>query len=164
MRHIPTHNADFVCQHCRQYVSANPYLAGAQNRNHCPYCLWSRHLDLFEAGDRLSACRGSMRPIGLTAKASRNKYRARAGELMLIHHCVECGKLSINRIAADDIADYVYEVFEDSLSLPQEQHIQLAVSNITLLGEPDADLVELRLFGAAGEPHPEPIFDFEEYA
>ena len=61
-------NADFRCQHCGAYVSASRVLSGVSNRNHCPYCLWSRHLDLFEAGDRLAACKAPMRPVGLHAE------------------------------------------------------------------------------------------------
>jgi hypothetical protein len=45
-----------------------------RNRNHCPYCLWSRCLDLFRAGDRLSACKAPMQPVGLALKHTRKKY------------------------------------------------------------------------------------------
>src|SRR5512139_2755149 len=94
---------DFRCLACGYLVSAQPVVSGVHNRNHCPYCLWSRHLDLYEAGDRLAACKAGMRPVGLTLKRSRDKYGGQAaGELMLVHQCSECGKLSINRIAADD--------------------------------------------------------------
>jgi len=94
---------DFTCLHCHNFVSAEAALSGVHNRNHCPYCLSSRHLDLFEAGDRLSACKARMRPAALTLKRSHRKYtRPGDGELMLVHVCEECGKISINRIAADD--------------------------------------------------------------
>jgi len=142
-----TNNTDFTCQHCHRFVSANAFLAGAQNRNHCPYCLWSRHLDLFEPGDRLAACMAGMRPVALTAKRSRNKYVSRSGELMLVHQCTGCGKLSINRIAADDIADYVFEVYEGSLRLAPQMREQMRESGIDSLVEQDEPLVRLRLFG-----------------
>lgn len=117
MRHADSSFGDFRCLHCHTIVSAATWLSGVQNRNHCPYCLWSCHLDLFAAGDRLSACKGQMRPIGLTMKKSRNKYRLETGgELMLIHECTECGDLSINRIAADDDSDSVIKVFQTSTS------------------------------------------------
>src|SRR5215475_14044587 len=113
--HIPSFG-DFRCTHCHNMVSAMRLLSGVNNRNHCPYCLWSCHLDLFVAGDRLSACKGQMKPIGLTMKKSRNKYRLEArGELMLIHQCVECSDISINRIAADDDPDSILSTFQDSL-------------------------------------------------
>jgi hypothetical protein len=100
-------------------VSSAHLLSGVNNRNHCSYCLWSCHLDLFAAGDRLSACKAPMKPIGLTMKKSRNKYqRERRGELMLIHECVECRTLSINRIAADDDSETSW-LFSESFTLGQ---------------------------------------------
>src|SRR4026209_2498083 len=103
MRHTDSSFGDFRCAHCRNIVSVTHLLSGVNNRNHCPYCLWSRHLDLYSAGDRLSACKAKMKPIGLTMKKGRNKYRpGPRGELMLVHACTECNAVSINRIAADD--------------------------------------------------------------
>lgn len=148
MQYNITYNTDFTCQHCHRFVSANAFLAGAQNRNHCPYCLWSRHLDLFEPGDRLAACKAGMRPIALAVKRSRKKYVSRSGELMLVHQCTGCCKLSINRIAADDIADFVFEIFEASLRLDPQILDQMRESGIDALGAGDEPLVRLRLFGA----------------
>src|SRR5512138_335612 len=115
--HFDTITSDFRCKHCHAYVSTDPLLSGVNNRNHCPYCLHSRHLDLHEAGDRLSACKGEMKPVALTVKRTHNKYGNGGnsrGELMLVHQCVECGKISANRIAADDIADFVLEIYQCS--------------------------------------------------
>jgi hypothetical protein len=124
----------FQCAHCSNFVSAAHMLSGVNNRNHCPYCLWSRHLDLFAAGDRLSACKGRMKPVGLTMKKRRNKYRLESGgELMLIHECVECGALSINRIAADDDPDSIMEVFRDSLRLDRRTGTRCLEQGILLL-------------------------------
>jgi hypothetical protein len=135
---------DFKCGYCGNFVSAAHVLSGVNNRNHCPYCLWSRHLDLFAAGDRLSACKGQMKPIGLTMKRSKNKYQIKSrGELMLIHECVDCRSLSINRIAADDDSDSVIEVFQDSLTLNCQ--IKCKAQGIMLLTELDA--VSEQLFG-----------------
>lgn len=145
-------NADFTCRHCRQFVSANAALAGVNNRNHCPYCLWSRHLDLFEAGDRLSPCRALMRPLALAIKHGRKKYGG-SGELMLVHRCEECGCLSLNRIAADDLDDKLLAIYTASLRLPADLRLAAAGSGISLLGPDDASLVRLRLFGASGEQH-----------
>jgi hypothetical protein len=58
-----------------------------------------------------------MKPVGLTMKMGRNKYRLdKRGELMMVHQCIECGTLSINRVAADDITSVIVTVFEESLS------------------------------------------------
>jgi hypothetical protein len=127
-------------------------LAGVHNRNHCPYCLWSRHLDLFRAGDRLAACKGEMQPVGLALKRSRKRYGpADQGELMLIHRCVDCGACSINRIAADDLADALYEVFEDSYRMEAGLQASLQASGITRLREWDCAIVRARLFGWEAE-------------
>ena len=146
-------NADFKCLHCRGYVSSAEMLAGVGNRNHCPYCLWSRHLDLFEAGDRLAACKAPMRPVGLTLKRSRNKYAsAVSGELMLVHLCTECDRISINRIAADDVPEMIIEVFEASLT----ESVWLIQQNkdlgIKLLGDESFEIVYRQLYGQAINP------------
>ena len=139
-------NADFICQHCGRFVSARPAVSGVVNRNHCPYCLHSRHVDLFKAGDRLCACKGLMAPVGLTLKHSRDKYANGArGELMLVHCCTACGALSINRIAADDDAVIIME----SLSRLTDTLAQQCLDQgITLLTEQDLTVVEQRLFGS----------------
>ena len=138
---------DFTCLYCHNYVSVQSILSGVHNRDHCPYCLWSKHVDLHQAGDRLAACKAGMQPIGLTVKKTHKKYGAGQGELMLIHQCTECGKLSLNRIAADDDAGLVFEAFERSTRLDTETHDQLASRGITALKAGDACLVRTRLFG-----------------
>ncbi len=138
----------FRCVHCGVYITGDAMVSGVQNRNHCPYCLRSRHLDLFEAGDRLSACKAEMKPIGLTWKRSRNKYaRAGGGELMLIHRCEGCGKISINRIAADDVAETVLEVFEASFNLAADVRSCLTHHGVQILQASEYPLVSGQLLG-----------------
>src|SRR5690349_7159067 len=117
-------------------------LSGVNNCNHCPYCLWSRHLDLYSAGDRLSACKGGMRPVGLTMKKGRNKYASSPrGELMLVHECVDCASVSINRIAGDDHPESILEVFHASLENEYEYE------EIMMLKAEDGEEVQLQLMG-----------------
>jgi RNHCP domain len=121
-----------------------------QNRNHCPGCLWSRHLDWHNAGDRLSSCRAAMRPLGLTTKRGRNKYASeRDGELMLIHECSACKKVVINRIAADDNAAALLALFEDSYGTDVAFRAALDSSGVSILTAHDRDLVRKRLFGSS---------------
>jgi DNA-directed RNA polymerase subunit RPC12/RpoP len=143
-------NVDFRCLHCGYHVSANPILSGVANRNHCPYCLWSRHLDLLAAGDRLSACKSLMRPLGLTLKRSPKKYRRPvSGELMLVHVCIDCGKAALNRIAADDDVETLLETFERSLGLDHRTRSSLVDSGVRLLALSDGELVRAGLLGWA---------------
>jgi hypothetical protein len=123
-------------------------IAGVQNRNHCPYCLWSRHVDLSEAGDRLAVCKGMMKPIGLTLKRTRKKYgMAQYGELMLIHQCEDCGRLSVNRIAADDDANLVFNIYKTALQLDPQKKAELEASDIYFLSEKEEQIVRAQLFG-----------------
>jgi len=142
--------AGFTCLHCRGNVVADPAFSAVQHRNHCPYCLWSRHLDWLAAGDRLSACKAGMRPIGLAFKLSLRRYGVGRGELMLVHLCVECGHGSINRIAADDDPETILGIFEASLELECDTRARLAGQGVALLGEADRDAVRCQLFGRQG--------------
>jgi len=81
----------FTCMACGRLIAAAG--AGSGHRNHCPNCLSSLHVDE-EPGDRASGCGGIMEPIGVWVR--------KGGEWALIHRCRRCGKLSSNRIAADD--------------------------------------------------------------
>jgi len=144
---------EFKCAHCGYIVSSARWLSGVNNRNHCPYCLWSRHMDLFSAGDRLSACKAAMQPVALTIKRSRNKYRHGNGELMLVHQCMGCGEFSINRIAADDDTDILLEIFHKSSALSSKTHDLLLNSEIEILSSEMLPVVQLQLFGEMQTSH-----------
>ena len=85
-------NSSFRCRHCRIDVSSSA--PGTAHRNHCPNCLWSRHLDEVRPGDRASDCQASMEPIAITVRKN--------GEWGLVHRCHGCGELRTNRTAGDD--------------------------------------------------------------
>jgi len=138
----------FRCARCGAFVIRDPLHSGVVNRNHCPYCLWSRHVDWQRAGDRMSACKGKMRPVGLALKRERNKYAADSGELMLIHACEECGQVSANRVAADDCAEEILAVFENPALLTPRVRLALQSAQIEWLGQEKMGVVRRRLFGA----------------
>ena len=138
----------FRCVHCGAFVTRESFLSGVVNRNHCPHCLWSKHVDWQRAGDRMSACKGRMYPVGLTLKRERNKYTADSGELMLIHFCKECGQVSANRIAADDSTEELLLVFENTALLTRQVCEALRIAKIDWLPQTKADIVHLRLFGS----------------
>lgn len=77
---------DFICEHCGQEVKGNGYT------NHCPNCLWSRHVDV-NPGDRQAACRGMMEPIKIDSKN---------GEYVIVHRCVKCGFERRNKVVQGD--------------------------------------------------------------
>ena len=93
----------FQCKHCRCFVC--PPSSGGRHRNHCPFCLYSRHVDDRKSGDRMSTCGSVMEPIG--------HFQRPNGEYVIVHTCLGCGFERFNRIAADDD-------FELVLSLPAQ--------------------------------------------
>ena len=80
-------NHGFACEQCGAQVL--PMQGGF--RNHCPVCLWSKHVDIVP-GDRASDCGGLMQPVALESDAKRG--------WMLAHRCVRCGFTRRNRVAA----------------------------------------------------------------
>jgi len=88
---------NFICRVCGQKVEGNGYT------DHCPICLWSKHLDL-NPGDRRSVCGGLMRPVGMEIKS---------GDYTINYRCRNCGHLFRVKAAADDN-------FEEILRLAKE--------------------------------------------
>lgn len=82
----------FKCGHCKQFIGVP--VSGGRNRNHCPNCLYSKHVDLSYPGDRKATCHSLMKPAGLVTR--------RSGEQVILHECLGCGATDPNRIAADD--------------------------------------------------------------
>ncbi len=77
---------DFVCEHCKTKVVGDGYT------NHCPKCLWSKHVDV-HPGDRAEACGGMMEPIRV--EGTTDAYR-------LIHRCKRCDMERKNDVAKND--------------------------------------------------------------
>lgn len=135
-------NRSFKCLNCGKGVTVIGHI-GTAHRNHCPYCLWSKHVDEFQEGDRKSFCQAGMEPIGLTFKKEKpDKYHPEEkGELMLVHRCIGCVKLSLNRIAADDDPEEVLKL----LKLPQQENV---LAEIDILTESNKQEVRKQLFGS----------------
>jgi hypothetical protein len=70
---------------------------------------------------------------------------------MLIHECVECKALSINRIAADDDSETIMDVFQASLVLGHQFHAVLLQNGIDILNANDADILYNQLYGRNAE-------------
>jgi hypothetical protein len=118
-------------------------IMGTVNRNHCNACLWSKHVDEAK-GDRRATCNSGMEPIGLTFKHEGYK---KIGEVMLIHFCLGCQKISINRIARDDSEYKILETLNASFSLNDALKNRLSGNDIYLLTESDNQELSVQLFG-----------------
>ncbi|MBC8465163.1 MAG: RNHCP domain-containing protein [Parcubacteria group bacterium] len=82
---------DFVCEKCGMHVAGNGYT------NHCPKCLWSKHVDI-HPGDRAASCGGMMKPESFFIKRT---------EEYIVHTCKVCGHVKNNRVASEDDRDAV---------------------------------------------------------
>ena len=82
---------DFKCEHCGVGVKGNGYT------NHCPRCLWSKHVDI-NPGDRAEECGGLMEPIDIELKE---------GKYVIVHRCQKCGFIRRNKVCDTDDFDSV---------------------------------------------------------
>ena len=88
-RRFQRRREDFVCENCGAEVKGTGYT------NHCPHCLWSKHVDM-NPGDRLATCHGLMEPVGLD---NRN------GSWAIIHRCTRCHFTRQNQLQEGDSFD-----------------------------------------------------------
>ena len=88
----------FICAHCGREVKP----LGYTSRNHCPFCLWSLHVDV-NPGDRANTCGGPLEPVSALPDAKRG--------YIIIHRCQKCGELRRNKAAHEA------KVQPDNLSL-----------------------------------------------
>lgn len=87
---------NFICQNCGKQVNKLEYSA----RDHCPYCLYSKHVDI-NPGDRLNNCLGLLKPIDI--EKYRNTYK-------IIYKCCKCNQLHKNIAATDDNIDLIIQL------------------------------------------------------
>lgn len=115
----------FSCINCKKEVSIQGDI-GTRNRNHCPFCLHSVHLDRNIPGDRKEDCKGVMKPIGITfKKVKKDKFgKDKCGEIMIIHECVECASRSRNRIANDDDPNEILKIAKESVNQKELKEIR----------------------------------------
>ena len=99
----------FRCRNCRLDVPTDA--PGTAHRNHCPNCLWSRHVD-DSPGDRaaLVECGSSMQPIAITVRGD--------GEWVLVHRCLGCDVVHLNRTAGDDNPLLLVRIAVEPLARP----------------------------------------------
>ena len=87
---------NFVCGHCGTKVKGNGYT------NHCPNCLWSKHVDNYP-GDRSNACGGLMEPVNLELQK---------GIYHITHRCQSCGAIARCKTAPEDSIKALAELAE----------------------------------------------------
>lgn len=92
---------DFVCENCGHEVEGSGYT------NHCPACLWSKHVDV-NPGDREEICQGMMEPVGVDGKSG--KYR-------ILYRCTLCGVERWNKAAQEDDFEVLLQIAAEQKGL-----------------------------------------------
>ncbi|MBL8029691.1 MAG: RNHCP domain-containing protein [Candidatus Doudnabacteria bacterium] len=87
---------NFACKNCGAKVKGSGYT------NHCPQCLWSKHVDI-NPGDRAEKCEGQMEPIHV-------EYRK--GEYILTHKCLICGQTRKCKTSPEDSIETLAKLSE----------------------------------------------------
>ena len=88
---------EFTCENCGKKV---PKL-GYSCRNHCPYCLYSKHVDI-NPGDRQEKCHGLLEPIGIETNSKKG--------YIIIFKCQKCKAIRKNKVATDDNMEKIIEL------------------------------------------------------
>ena len=88
---------EFICENCGKEVQK----LGYSSRNHCPYCLHSKHVDI-NPGDRLEECEGILEPISVELDSKKG--------YVIIFRCKKCGKIRKNKAAKDDNMDLIIKL------------------------------------------------------
>lgn len=88
---------NFVCENCGEGITGDGYT------NHCPHCLWSKHVDN-EPGDRANNCCGLMEPVGTEENG---------GEWKIVQKCQKCGTVHKNKLSTTDNFDRVVAITKD---------------------------------------------------
>ena len=99
-----TENIGFTCLNCGAEV---PPIAKGTIRNHCPFCLYSLHVDELP-GDRACECRSLMQPVAVEAHSSKG--------WQIVHKCVVCKHVQRNITAGDDRIGTIVEVIKNSIN------------------------------------------------
>jgi predicted RNA-binding Zn-ribbon protein involved in translation (DUF1610 family) len=98
MKKFQKRKEDFVCENCGEKVVGDGFT------NHCPKCLFSKHVDVFP-GDRKNICKGLMESVGVEQKN---------GEFVIIFKCEKCGEVGKNKKSEDDNYDKILELVKMS--------------------------------------------------
>lgn len=90
IKRFTKNDSGFICVHCKKEVLPME----KSSRNHCPFCLWSLHVDI-NPGDRANECRGELEPIFAEPDPKKG--------YVITHKCTKCGALSRNKAAYGNV-------------------------------------------------------------
>ena len=95
-------NEGFICENCWKKVEK---WLDWEIRNHCNFCLYSKHLDKNFPWDRESDCFWIMKPVWIDYKKNKG--------FMIKHRCQKCFKEILNKLASDDNIEVYKELWKN---------------------------------------------------
>lgn len=90
---------DFCCEHCGHKVEGDGYT------NHCPFCLWSKHVDV-NPGDRQNNCKGLMEPV---------KVFYEKGNWFVMQKCEKCLKVKKIKLKEGDDLSAIESILKQEI-------------------------------------------------
>lgn len=90
---------EFICEYCGKTVNRLKYTA----RDHCPFCLYSKHVDILP-GDRANQCCGLLVPTDI--EKFKNTYK-------IVYKCNKCNNFHKNIIANDDDFEQILNIMKN---------------------------------------------------
>lgn len=97
MKQFTKRDESFICENCGKEVNK----LGYTSRDHCPYCLCSKHVDV-TPGDRANTCKGILKPIQVLPDAKKG--------YIIVYKCSKCGQTHRNKAAEDDDIDLLIKL------------------------------------------------------
>ena len=90
----------FICRNCGETVKP----LGYTSRDHCPYCLYSIHIDVVP-GDRANTCLGTLKPISVETNPKKG--------YVIVYQCDKCNEIKRNKAAEDDDFNVLLDISEE---------------------------------------------------
>jgi hypothetical protein len=87
---------EIICENCGKEFIGGGYV------NHCPDCLWSKHVDDLVPGDRKADCQGMMKPVEIVIR--------KREKILIRHKCVKCDKEMLNKISSNDNMEEIIKI------------------------------------------------------
>lgn len=97
MKNFTKRDEEFICENCGKKVEK----LGYTSRDHCPYCLHSKHVDCFP-GDRSETCHGILKPIKVEIDSKKG--------YVIVYKCKKCYNIKRNKAAEDDNTDLLIQL------------------------------------------------------
>ncbi len=97
MKQFTKRDEEFICENCGKKVDK----LGYTSRDHCPYCLCSKHVDCLP-GDRMESCHGILKPVQVQLDSKKG--------YVIVYKCSKCGAIRKNKAAEDDNKDLLIKL------------------------------------------------------